>query len=121
MASERRMMASERKEVTWDDDTGTCAGAAWIDSRGDLCISWNGMFTGSIPACVVPQLTVLLNRPKPAVVVNVTDYILTALRSARQTIISAVQVGCDLPDFDPAEHVTVKEIDAAIRKATEGT
>lgn len=48
------------------------------------------------------------------------DELLGALREARATLVSAIEAGVDLPDFDPAEHVTVKRIDAAIR-AADGT
>jgi hypothetical protein len=37
-----------------------------------------------------------------------------ALRTARGTLMTAIRAGVDLPDFDAAEHATVKKIDAAL-------
>lgn len=43
---------------------------------------------------------------------------LQALRSSRETLLTAIRAGCDLPSFDPRDHRAIKEIDAAISKAT---
>lgn len=40
-----------------------------------------------------------------------------ALREARETLYTAVEVGVDLLGFDPSEHVVIKRIDAAIAAA----
>lgn len=48
---------------------------------------------------------------------NAHDALVAACEAARRTLIAAVGAGVDLPDFDPAEHVTVKQIDAALRRA----
>lgn len=43
--------------------------------------------------------------------------LLAALKSARSTLVNLITANIDIPDFDPAKHVTVKLIDAAIAKA----
>lgn len=43
--------------------------------------------------------------------------LLAALKKCRDTLYTAVRIGCDLPGFDPAEHVSIKQADAAISKA----
>jgi hypothetical protein len=45
---------------------------------------------------------------------------LAALKDARRIIIAAVTLGVDLPEFDPAEHSVVRQIDTVIAKATGG-
>ena len=44
--------------------------------------------------------------------------LLAACQSAADVLVEAVRSGCDLPDFDPEEHVTVRLLRAAISKAT---
>lgn len=51
---------------------------------------------------------------------NAHGVLMAALRDARRTLVNAISAGVDLPDFDPAGHVTIKAIDAAIFKAKGG-
>lgn len=43
--------------------------------------------------------------------------LLAACKAARRIIISAVTLSVDIPDFDPAGHTVVRQLDAAIAKA----
>lgn len=42
-----------------------------------------------------------------------------ALQAARKLVVNALRAACELPDFDPADHVVVKKIDAALSKKDE--
>ena len=48
--------------------------------------------------------------------VNSRADLLAACKSARDDLLVAVREGCDLPDFDPREHTTIKMLDDAIAK-----
>jgi len=86
-----------------------------MEGNGDReVVHWKGFDSSDFERSRVANATLIVRA------VNSHADLLDALKTARKFVVSSLEALVTGVDFDPAEHVVVKKIDAAIAKA-EGT